>query len=129
MKVYISGKIGEDEISEATRCKFLNAAQIIEKEGHEPFNPCDTEWVNHLKESYANDVEIHTRLGKHMPDFYAYCLLSDMMGIASAMDAICILPDWQSSPGAKVELAFAMATGKKVFELTKEGELKERKLL
>ena len=42
MKVYISGKIGEDEMSAATRNKFLNAAKVLENEGYEPFNPSET---------------------------------------------------------------------------------------
>ena len=126
MTIYISGKIGEDEISEATRSKFLNAAQVLTREGYEPFNPCDDEWVQLIKAHYANDAIINSRMGRHIPDFYVYCLLNDMMAISCTMDGICILPDWESSPGAKVELAFAMATGKKVFELTNEGEIKEK---
>ena len=59
-----------------------------------------------------------------MPGFYAYCLLRDLMDL-SLMDAICMLPDWESSPGAKAELAFAKAIGLRVFELNKNGIIEE----
>jgi hypothetical protein len=36
-----------------------------------------------------------------------------------------MLPDWESSPGAKAELAFAQAIGLKVLKITNEGQLKE----
>ena len=121
MKVYISGKIGEDEISEATRNKFLNAARVLENEGYEPFNPSETIWVEHLKTSYAREEHIQALLGKQLPDFYAYCLLTDMLALTK-MDAICMLPDWESSPGAKAELAFAQAIGLKVLKITNEGQ-------
>ena len=124
MKAYISGKIGEDEISEATRNKFLNAAKVLANEGYEPFDPSATLWVEYLKTSYAREEHVQALMGKQLPDFYAYCLLTDMMALTK-MDAICMLPDWESSPGAKAELAFAQAIGLKVFELTKEGQLKE----
>ena len=124
MKVYISGKIGEDEISEATRNKFLNAAKVLENEGYEPFNPSETIWVEHLKTSYAREEHYQALLGKRLPDFYAYCLLTDMLALTK-MDAICMLPDWESSPGAKAELAFAKAIGLKVFELNKNGIIEE----
>lgn len=123
MKVYISGKIGEDDISEATRNKFLDAVEVLAVEGYEPFNPSETLWVEHLKKSYAREEHFQALLGKRLPDFYAYCLLSDMLALTK-MDAICMLPDWESSPGAKAELAFAQAIGLKVFKLTKDGELK-----
>jgi hypothetical protein len=124
MKVYISGKIGEEEISDATYRKFLDAVKVLENEGYEPFNPSETIWVEHLKTSYAREEHIQALLGKQLPDFYAYCLLTDMLALTK-MDAICMLPDWESSPGAKAELAFAQAIGLKVLKITNEGQLKE----
>lgn len=41
MKVYISGKIGEVVISEATRKKFAKAEEMLKAKGYEVFNPCD----------------------------------------------------------------------------------------
>lgn len=126
MKVYISGKIGEDEISDATYRKFLDAVKILTVEGHEPFNPCSIKWVKYLKERYAKETVLLKQpiISGQLPGFYAYCLINDMMEL-SLMDAICMLPDWESSPGAKAELAFAQAIGLKVLKITNEGQLKE----
>ena len=121
MKVYISGKIGEDEISDATYRKFLDAQELLDFEGYEQFNPCSPDRVDLLKESYAEHKKI---ISDQMPGFYTYCLLRDLMDL-SLMDAICMLPDWKSSPGAKAELAFAQAIGLKVLKITNEGQLKE----
>ena len=69
----------------------------------------------------SREEHLQALLGKHLPDFYAYCLLTDMMALTK-MDAICMLPDWESSPGAKAELAFAKAIGLKVLKITNEGQ-------
>ena len=61
MKVYISGKIGENEISEATRNKFLNAAKVLAAEGHEAFNPCGDNWVNYLKGNHERAKAYYKR--------------------------------------------------------------------
>ena len=37
MKIYISGKIGEAVISEATRQKFAKAEKMLEAKGYEVF--------------------------------------------------------------------------------------------
>ena len=125
MKVYISGKIGEDEISEATRNKFLNAAKVLAAEGHEAFNPCGDNWVNDLKRNHERAKAYYKRFyGEEITEFYTYCLLRDLTALSN-LDAICMLPDWESSPGAKAELAFAQAIGLKVFELNKNGIIEE----
>ena len=48
MKVYISGKIGEEVISEATRQKFAKAEEMLKAKGYEVFNPCDERWQRTL---------------------------------------------------------------------------------
>ncbi len=55
-------------------------------------------------------------------EFYRLCLFEDIRAL-STCDAICLLPDWRDSPGAKAELAFAKAIGIEVHELTEYGEL------
>lgn len=115
-RVYISGKIGEEVISHSTYLKFAKAEELLKSGGWETFNPCDEKWQTHLKEFYP--INVHP---KDM-SFYAYALLRDMMALATK-DAICLLPDWKDSPGARTELAFAKATGKTIMELTECGEL------
>ena len=38
-KVYISGKIGEEVLSEATRQKFASAEKFLKAKGYKVFNP------------------------------------------------------------------------------------------
>lgn len=114
-RIYISGKIGEEVISEATRQKFAKAEAMLKAKGYEIFNPCDEQWQIHLKNSYERDKGTYQPYtGGHMPDFYSYVLLRDLM-VLSTQDAIYMLADWTKSDGANVELDFARATGKKKF--------------
>lgn len=46
-------------------------------------------------------------------DKYSYILLKDMMKLAKC-DAVYFLEDWDFSPGAEAENAFAVAIGKKL---------------
>ena len=72
MKVYISGKIGEEVISEATRQKFAKAEEMLKAKGYEVFNPCDERWLNTLKREYKNDQYVNSAwLIGEFPDFYA----------------------------------------------------------
>ena len=109
MKVYISGKIGEEVISDATRQKFARADEMLKAKGYEVFNPCDEKWQDELKRGFETD-----RLGyKSFPNFYAYVLLRDMMAL-STKGAVYFLEDWDKSPGALVEQTFVMAIGMKM---------------
>ena len=113
MKVYISGKIGEEVISEATRQKFAKAEEMLKAKGHEVFNPCNAAWQHVLKRGYENELFEKGGMKASTIPFYDYCLLRDMMAL-STKDAIYFLEDWDKSPGAGAENSFAMATGKKM---------------
>ena len=114
MKVYISGKIGEEVVSEAIRQKFAKAEEMLKAKGYEVFNPCDERWQRTLKREYEHNsyVQSPMRMGK-FPDFYDYCLLRDLM-VLSKKDAVYMLSDWKRSEGATLEYHFALATGKKI---------------
>ncbi len=121
-KIYISGKIGGKlHIADETYEKFHRAERSLTNRGWEPFNPCEPSWQGFLL--HRRD-EIDTILEKKITpsDFYRLCLLEDIRAL-STCDAICLLPDWRDSPGAKAELAFAKAIGIEVHELTEYGEL------
>ena len=113
MKIYISGKIGEEVISDATRQKFAKAEEMLKANGFEVFNPCDENWQAHLNVRYMEDSKIYQPYidGGIMPDFYSYVLLRDLMSI-STKDGVYMLKDWRQSPGATAEYEFAVATGK-----------------
>jgi len=99
-RVYISGKIGEEVISDATRLKFAKAEEMLKAKGYEVFNPCDEKWQATLRRDYEKEKLSPGNLileGK-FPTFYAYAL-------------VYFLDDWEASSGANTELSFAMATG------------------
>ncbi len=108
MKVYISGKIGEEVISEATRQKFARAERMLEKH----FNPEFNMIVNPASEAFQDAMKLAfewRELRRNLPDI----LLFDLQWLRTC-DAIYMLEDWTASNGANVELDFARATGKKV---------------
>jgi len=114
MTVYISGKIGEDVISDATREKFKAAEEMLQSLGYEVFNPASEAWQRVLRYDYLEDKKRkNPYLNGDFPDFYTYAILRDNMIIATK-DAIFMIYDWIDSPGAKAELAFAKATKKKI---------------
>ena len=112
MKVYISGKIGEEVISDTTRQKFAKAEAMLKAKGYEVFNPCDEKWQATLRRDYEKEKLSPGNLllqGK-FPTFYVYVLLRDLMVLATK-DAVYFLDDWETSNGANTELSFVMATG------------------
>lgn len=129
MRVYISGKIGEEVISEATRQKFARTEEMLSERGYEVFNPACEEWQRHLWVMYETDRHAKEPwLEGKFPDLYGYTLLRDQM-VLSSCDAIYMLPDFLDSKGAKAEHAFAIATGKQVYyadELYHDGTLRGR---
>lgn len=124
MRIYISGKIGEKVISEATRRKFNIIQEALTLEGHDVFNPTDTKWVESLKRQFP--IDHASRPNGDKISFYTYALLRDLMVLATC-DAIYMLPDFLDSPGAKAEHAFAIASGLQVYyddELYRDGTLR-----
>ncbi len=108
MRVYISGKIGEEVISEATRQKFARAERMLEQH----FNPEFNLIVNPASEAFQETMKQAfewRELRRNLPDI----LLYDLHWLRTC-DAIYMLEDWTKSDGANLELDFAQATGKKV---------------
>lgn len=115
-RVYISGKIGEEVISDATRLKFARAEEMLRAKGYDVFNPCDEKWQATLRRDYEKDrlsPDNMLMLDK-FPAFYDYTLLRDMM-VMSTKYAVYFLDDWGASPGARAEYYTARAMGKRMF--------------
>lgn len=109
MRVYISGKIGEEVISEATREKFARAERMLENH----FNPEFNMIVNPAGEAFQDAMKQAfewRELRRNLPDI----LLFDLQWLRTC-DAIYMLADWTDSDGANVELDFARATKKRIF--------------
>ena len=103
MKVYISGKIGEEVPSDETRIKFVLACATLFEMEHEYFNPTCS-GLGSLAEKLAK---------QNGTTFYEEILLLDLMELKKC-DAILMLSDWKQSPGAQVEYQFAKAIGKNI---------------
>ena len=102
MRVYVAGKItGKD--SYGVRAKFGHAATLLRKHGHTVFDPMET-------------LSIMSTRGFAYKEIMKMCLQA-----VSICDAIYLLSDWQDSPGASIECAYARAHGKKIFEENKDG--------
>lgn len=107
MRIYISGKIGEEKPSPETLEKFKMAELAMKEMGYEVFNPTTSglgkkaeELAKRLSEESGRKVE-----------WYDAILLLDLEELAKC-DAICILDDWKDSDGASTEALYAYATKK-----------------
>lgn len=109
MRVYISGKIGEEVISDATREKFARAERMLERHFNTEFdmivNPASEAFQDAMKQAFE-----WRELRRNLPDI----LLFDLQWLRTC-DAIYMLADWTDSDGANVELDFARATKKRIF--------------
>ena len=119
--IYISGKMGEKVLSAATIEKFQRAQDKLLKDGWAIINPaCEKYQRDTLKH-----VTIESKKWRNLKwgefDWYAWTLLWDMHSLALC-DAIYMLNDWEASPGATAEHAYAKACGKEII-YEEEGEL------
>jgi len=113
-KIYISGKMGEKSLSEATRDKFATAEERLKAEGWDPINPATDEYQDFMQGVLAEafedweDSDIEGEWNE-----YAEMLMHDLR-IISLCDALYMLADWKQSPGATAEHAYAKALGKEI---------------
>ena len=92
MRVYLSGMISADK---GYYQKFLNAEIAMKKLGHTVINPA--------------------RVAKALPKgmLYEEYMKIDLV-LLETCDAICLLRDWESSPGSRREKEHAERIGKKI---------------
>lgn len=124
--IFISGKIGEYPISEAVKQKFAEKEKELKEKGYVVRNPTGSEIQEELHlQSLAMEKGVISAKGKDPS--YSAALTHTIIHIANC-DAIYMLPDFMSSPGAKAEHAFAIACGIEVIydeELYKAGTLRK----
>ena len=101
MIVYLAGKIIGDP---AYRAKFADAEMVLRELGHTVLNPAV------------------------LPDgleYAAYMAIDEQL--LRAADAVCLLPDWKQSPGARQERALARRLGKKLLRYEAIDVTRERR--
>ena len=106
-RVYISGKIGEEVISDATRRKFARAEEMLKAKGYEVFNPT-TSGLGKVADEKVSEAE---RRGEKTT-WYQEILKLDLDAL-SFCDGIYLLNDYKQSDGARIEYDFALANKKK----------------
>ena len=109
MKVYISGKIGEDVLSEAMSQKFAKAEAYLREWGFDTFNPTASGLGKQAEE----------RAKANGTDFYTEIMELDIAELKKC-DAIYMLTDWRDSAGAQREYKEAQRNGIQVFYETKD---------
>lgn len=113
-RIYISGKMGERSLSEATREKFAQAEERLKSEGWDPINPATSEYQDYAQGALAESFEDWEDAGIEGEwNEYGQMLLLDLHTIILC-DAIYMLADWKQSPGATAEHAYAKALGKEM---------------
>lgn len=122
MKIYISGKIGEQNLSEATVLKFGRVQAALEREGHEVINPASPTWQALIKAKWR----AYHSINGDIPT-YKFIMLEDMAALVRC-DAICLLPDCAQSPGASAEAMFARACGIAIYRMDEHGKIVRTKI-
>ena len=112
-RVYISGKIGEEILSDETIAKFKNAEELLEKNGWVARNPTCKLYQEFLNKHLKCEKRAHLIFKDRGFDRYKSALLYDFIHISDC-DAIYMLKDWEESPGATAEYYFAKACGKEI---------------
>ncbi len=101
MKVFISGKIGEEVISDPTRKKFDRVERSLLSNGYEVENP--------VSDSYQIALNISHKSKKPAE------IIMFNLHLLSDCDAVYMLDDWDQSSFANLMLDFARIAGKEVW--------------
>lgn len=115
MKIYIAGPMrGKPNFNFAA---FHAAQVILEKEGHEVFNPARRDENEH-GESMFNDPAGDEATLVSAGFSIRQALRADTTYITLHADAVCVLAGWESSKGACAEVALAHALDLPVYTLS-----------
>ncbi len=109
MKIYLAGPM--TGIPHFNFPLFKQVAYTLRKQGHEVFNPAERDIERHDGKDISEDnptgcqVLAATNHGFSLRE----ALADDTAYICMEADAICMLPGWEASPGARAEWALAFA--------------------
>lgn len=105
MKVYLAGPM--TGLPEFNFPAFDRAAEYLEEQGHEVFNPAQMD----------RDVGFDPASTAVSKEFLRDALRRDLSAICDA-DAIAMLPGWEHSGGAKIEWSLASHLGLEIIYLS-----------
>jgi hypothetical protein len=116
MKIYVAGPMRG--IPEFNFPAFNAAAAALRAEGHHVFNPAERDNERHGKDISAGNAAGDEELAAKQHGFdLRVALAEDADWICRHATAIALLPGWESSKGAKAELALATALGHQIIYL------------
>lgn len=116
MRIYLAGKMrGLPEFGYPI---FHAAAAKLRSEGHEVFSPAERDIVREGKDiSKGNVAGCELLAAKEHGFSTRIALADDCDWICRHAEAIALLPGWETSRGARAELALAEAIGLHVIHL------------
>ena len=109
MKVYISGKIGEEVISEATRQRFARAEEMLKAKGFDVVNPASEQYQKKMMNWIGTEEDYH--LSMEMPFNRIAEIMQYDFEELSQCDALYLMKGWAVSGGASLEYDFARYIG------------------
>lgn len=107
MRIYISGKIGEEVISDATRQKFARAEEMLKELNK------DNTVINPACVYIQECIQMHYEM-KGVRPWYDETLLYAIHWLQTCT-AVYMLADWKESPGATAEYWYAVATKRDIY--------------
>lgn len=113
MKIYVAGPM--TGIPQFNYPEFFRVSNALRKLGHKVINPAETNGPT--VEEALRDVDAN-------PRSWEYYMRKDVRSVAK-VDALCLLPGWQNSKGARLEVTVAKALGIPIY-IFKDGKLKPR---
>lgn len=111
--IYISGKMGEKVLSKETKKKFKVAQDKLAKEGWAVVNPASGVFQKSAQKHVKQEEKRWKDWDLGHFDWYSWMLMWDLHNLALA-DAIYLLKDWATSPGATAEYYYAKACNKEI---------------
>lgn len=120
MKIYLAGPMRG--IPHFNFPEFHRVAAELRAKGHSVFNPAERDIERHggvdisANNFTGSPAQAATEHGFKLNE----ALRDDTAYICMEADAICLLPGWENSPGAKTEHQLCAALGRKFFYINKE---------
>ena len=113
MKIYIAGPMSG--VEDFNFPLFFETEEILKELGYEVINPAHNDGES-LEEALANAGS-----PEKPRNSWSYYMRRDLAHVL-AVDALCVLPDWQKSKGASLEVHVAESLGLPIYVL-KDGKL------
>lgn len=117
MRIYLAGPMRG--IPDFNFPAFHKTAAWLREQGHTVFNPAerDESAYGKLSAPTGSEQEISAQTGMTPLAVRRDCFLADTDWICRYADGIALMPGWESSKGARAELALAEAIGLEVIRL------------